>query len=66
MTKAITFRQADIERAARALKAVGESIGGVHVRADGSFSVLTKDEASNEDALSPLEAWEREHGHRAA
>lgn len=65
MTKRATFTQADVERAARALKAVGEKVGGVEIRPDGSFRVLTGDPAEQK-ALSPLEAWEREHGHRAA
>lgn len=61
----VAFKQCDIERTARALKAVGETIKGVEIRPDGSFRVLTGSEVE-EDVLSPLEAWEREHGHGAA
>lgn len=65
MTSPSGFRQSDIERVARALKAVGETVGAVDVRPDGSFRVLTGAELTQQ-ALSPLEAWEREHGDRAA
>lgn len=65
MTRRASFTQADVERAARALKAVGETVGGVEIRPDGSFRVLTGKDAP-EQVLSPLEAWERDHGHRAA
>lgn len=65
MSKPRAFRQSDIECAARALKAVGETVSGVEIRPDGSFRVLT---GSNQDEkpLTPLQAWEREHGDRAA
>lgn len=41
MTKALTFTQAAIKRAMSAVKAVGETVTGVEIRPDGSFSVLT-------------------------
>ncbi len=66
MSRRAAFKQADVERAVRALKAVGETVGAVDIRPDGSFRVLTGKEAANDEALSPLEAWEREHGHRAS
>lgn len=65
MTRPSGFRQSDIERVAKALKAVGETVGAVDVHPDGSFRVLTGAELAQQ-ALSPLEAWERKHGHRAA
>lgn len=65
MTKRATFRQVEVERVARALKAVGETIMGVEIKPDGSFTVLTAANAP-EQPLSPLEAWERENGSRAA
>lgn len=37
----VAFKQCDVERAARALKAVGETVKGVEIRPDGSFRVLT-------------------------
>lgn len=66
MTRRAAFSQGDIQRVARALKAVGETVGAVDIRPDGSFRVLTRDEIAAEQALSPLEAWERENGHRVA
>lgn len=65
MTKRATFSQADVERAARALKAVGETIGGVDIRPDGSFRVLTGKEAAAE-VSDPYQDWKRERGDRAA
>jgi len=65
VTKRANFLQSDLERAVRALKAVGEKVGGVEIRPDGSFRVLTG-EPAKEKALTPLEAWELEHGDRAA
>ncbi len=66
MSKRAAFSQADVERVARALKAVGETVGAVDIRPDGSFRVLTGREVAANESLSPLAAWEREHGHRAA
>lgn len=65
MTKRAPFRQSDVERTVRALKAVGETVVGVENTADGGFRVLTAN-GQPEKPLSPLEAWEREHGDRAA
>lgn len=65
MTRAAPFTQADIQRAAKALKAVGETVTGVEIRKDGSFVVLTA-AAPPRKALTPLEAWDLEHGDRAA
>lgn len=65
MTKRTLFTQADVERVARALQAVGEEIGAVDIRADGSFRVLTAKEVPPEPA-SELERWRRSRGERAA
>ena len=65
MTARATFRQSDVERIARALKAVGETVVGVEQTGEGGFRVLTAN-GQPEKPLSPLEAWEREHGDRAA
>lgn len=61
----VAFKQCDVERAARALKAVGETVKGVEIRPDGSFRVLTGADVADEP-LSPLEAWRRGNGHRAS
>lgn len=63
MTRA-AVPQSAIERAMRALQAVGERIASVKTEPDGSVIVLTPEGKAT--ALSPLEAWEQEHGHRAA
>jgi hypothetical protein len=65
VSKRATYTQAEVERVCRALKAVGETVVGVERTAAGGFVVLTAANAP-EKALSPLEAWEREHGDRAA
>lgn len=65
MTKPATYLQADVERAIRALKAAGETVIGVEGTPEGGFRVLTA-QAHPQQALSPYEAWEREHGERAA
>lgn len=65
MTRAAAFRQADVERVVRALKAVGETVAGVEQTPGGGFRVLTA-AAAQEQPLSPYEAWERENGDRAA
>lgn len=65
MTQRAAFRQADVERIARALKAVGETVVGVEQTPEGGFRVLTSN-GRPEKPLSALETWEREHGDRAA
>jgi hypothetical protein len=63
MTRA-AVPQSAIERALRALKAVGERIASVKTDPDGSVVILTPD--GKEIPVSPLEAWERKRGQRAA
>jgi hypothetical protein len=65
VTKRAAYTQADVERAAKALKAVGETVVGVEHLPSGGFVVLTA-QGQPKKALSPLEAWELENGHRAA
>jgi hypothetical protein len=65
MTKPLPFTQAAIKRAMSAVKAVGETVTGVEIRPDGSFSVLTQ-ASGDQQPLSALERWEQENGHRAA
>ena len=66
MSRRVAFRQSDLERTVRALKAVGETVEGVDIHLDGSFTVLTAKEAANHEPEDALAAWERENGHRAA
>ena len=65
MTRRATFTQAEVERAARALKAVGETILGVEGTPGGGFRVLTA-VGQPEKPLTDLEVWERQRGDRAA
>ena len=64
MSSRATFRQADLERALKAAKAVGYAHPTVDIMPDGRLRLLTAEAEAK--PLSPLEAWEREHGERAA
>ena len=66
MSRKVSFRQADLERTVRALKAVGETNARVDIQPDGTISILIGGDPTPQEPLSPLEAWEREHGDRAA
>lgn len=55
------FRQSEIERMLRAAKAAGFSSPTVRRNVDGSLDLLTDGAAKVE--LSPLERWEKRHGH---
>lgn len=66
MTKPATFRQADVERIVRALKAVGETVVGVERTADGGFLVLTGSPGDSKPRLSELERWRQKRGRSAA
>lgn len=65
MTRRAAFSQADLERTLRAAKAVGYAHPTVDILPDGRMRLLTQPQ-TEEKALSPLEAWERENGGRAA
>lgn len=65
MTRRAPYTQADVQRAAKALEGLGKTVVGVEHLPTGGFRVLTA-EGQPKKALSPLEAWEQEHGHRAA
>lgn len=64
MSRAAVVSQAQIERSLRALKSVGERIASVKNEPDGAVVILTPE--GKETVLSPLEAWERKRGPRAA
>lgn len=65
MSRRVAFRQADVERAMRAAKAVGCSCPTVEIFPDGRMRVLTA-AVSDSPPADEFEAWERENGHRAA
>lgn len=68
MTRAATFRLADVRRAIKATEGSGLSVAGVEVANDGTIRVLTGKASPDVvgPALSPLEAWEAANGLRAA
>lgn len=65
MTKAARFRQSDLERALRALRAAGETISGVEINPDGSFRVLTGN-LTPKQPRDEYEEWKLRRSHRAA
>lgn len=65
MTRAVGFRQGDVERLIRAAKAVGYTAPVVDALPDGRLRLFTEPKEP-EQPLSPFEAWERENGGRAA
>jgi hypothetical protein len=64
MTKP-SFRQSDLERAIRGVRAVGETVCAVEINPDGKIRVLTTTDTMKAE-LSPAEAWEIASGHRAS
>lgn len=62
MTARRSFTQAEVERVMRAMKAVGETVGSVDIRPDGSFRVLTGREVEQQATQDPFEVWERARG----
>lgn len=64
MTRRAVFKQADVERALRAAKAVGYKHATVDILPDGTLRLLTQPIAV-EKPLSPLQAWRQGNGGRA-
>jgi hypothetical protein len=64
MARPATFRKADVERAVAGVQARGLHIAEVVVNREGVIRVLTGPQ--EKEALSPLEQWERDHGHGEA
>lgn len=64
MNKPAPFRQADVKRLIKGAQDCGLTVYGVECLPDGKVRLLTTPPAN--DDLSPLEAWEREHGDDAA
>lgn len=64
MTKPAPYTQADIERAIRTFRKLGQTVTGFeHV--PGGFRILTA-EGPPPKALSPYEQWKSKNGGRAA
>lgn len=66
MSRAATFRQADIQRAIKAAQAMGLTVSGYRIDANGTIEVLTGPQASEQRAPSALEAWRARRGRSAA
>lgn len=64
MTRPATFRQSDVERAIKAVRAAGLPVEGVEI-VDGRIRVLTTRPAEEKPA-DPYEDWKRQRGDRAA
>jgi hypothetical protein len=54
-------RQADVQRAVRALTACGLAVERVEVRAGGVVAIIPTLTGGDNKALSPLEKWRAEH-----
>lgn len=65
MSRRATFTQAEVQRLLRAAKAEGYSCPAVDALPDGRLRLLTESQTEKQP-LTPLEAWELEHGERAA
>lgn len=55
MTAKVAFRQADLQRAVKAVQAAGLPLTAIEIEPDGTIRILTSEPAS---ALSPLQQWE--------
>lgn len=66
MTKPVSFRQDDLERAIRAALNAGLKPGTFAVEAEGGKVRVLTGVTAQQQHLSPLERWERENGDRAA
>lgn len=63
MTTKITFRQADLQRAVKAVQAAGLPVTAIEIAPDGTIRVLTSEPAS---ALSPYEQWKADEAKRSS
>lgn len=61
---AASFRQADVARAVRGVKAGGERVASVEITPEGRILILTG--SNEEQPVSALEAWRKKRGGRAA
>jgi hypothetical protein len=67
MSRKVAFRQADVERAFKAAKAVGYSHPTVEIAPDGTLRVLTVETAPQQVAPpSALDGWRAKRGRNAA
>ena len=65
MTRHVTIRQADLDRALAVAVKRGLPVSGYEIKPDGTIVVLTGAAPQTNAQLSDLERWELEHGHRA-
>ena len=67
VSRAASFKQADVQRAIKAARAAGLEVGGFTVDPrSGAITVLTAKQAEEQVAASPLEEWRRRRGQSAA
>lgn len=66
MTRHVTFKQADVDRALAVAEKRGLAIHGYEIKPDGTIRILTQPAAQQQPPLTDLERWELEHGHRAS
>jgi len=64
MRRASTFKQADITRAVKGVKAAGMSVKGVEIGQDGKIVVAIRDAEQTE--MSDLDRWRESHGSRSS
>lgn len=64
MTRTVSFRQSDVERAIKAVQAAGLPVEGVEI-VDGRIRVLTT-RAAAEQPADDYGNWKRKRGDRAA
>lgn len=64
MSKRVPFTQADVERAIRVLRKMGQTVTGFETTEEG-FRILTA-EGPPPKAQSPYEQWKTKNGGRAA
>ncbi len=62
---ASTFRQSDVERAVKAARAAGLSIGKVEVAPDGTIRVIMADQRDSA-AETPYDQWKAKRDARSA
>lgn len=64
MSRTVTFRQADVQRAVKGVRAEGLPVSGVEITRDGTIRVLTEGVPSQQ--VSDLQRWRASRDARRA
>ena len=64
MTRAATFKLSDVQRAVKAVQALGLPITAVEIAPDGTIRVLTGMASMSDQEDPAVVEWERKHGLR--